>query len=65
MDRTCTNCGASEWTELVQESYPDRRRERDQTTKRVFKCQNCGEEGKKFERGLTGTTQYTGVLRDK
>lgn len=63
VDRKCNECGATEWTEIVQTDYPERRQERDRTVKTVYVCTECSAEGKHFDRKETGTEQYTGALR--
>jgi hypothetical protein len=63
LDRNCNECGADSWTKLVEDDYPERRRERDRTVKRVYHCQECGAEGRHFDRQESGTEQYSGALR--
>lgn len=62
-DQQCNECGASSWTELVQTDYPERRRERDRTVKTVYRCDECGAEGKHFDHQNTGTVQLSGAFR--
>jgi len=62
-DRTCVECGSANWTKLLEEDYPQKRRERDRTIKHVYKCAECGAEGRHFERQDSGTNQFAGALR--
>jgi hypothetical protein len=63
VDRDCNECGSSEWTEIVETSYPERRKERAQTVKTVYACDQCGAEGRHFDQRNDGTTQYAGAMR--
>jgi len=62
-NRTCTECGASNWNYAFDKSYPDRRRDRDQTVQTIYQCKECGAEGKHFEHNHQGTEMLTGALR--
>lgn len=64
-DRQCNECGSSDWDEVegLEIGYPESRRERDQTIRRVFLCENCGTEGRRFEDGQSSSIQYSGALR--
>jgi hypothetical protein len=62
-DQECNECGASDWDFLFDKGYPERRRERDQTVQSVYKCEECGAEGKHFDRQDSGTEQLTGAFR--
>lgn len=62
-DRECNNCGASNWTKVLETDYPERRRDRDRTVKTLYACDECNEEGKHFEHQHMGTEKYTGALR--
>lgn len=61
--RTCTECGASDWTKLLDTDYPERRQERDRTIRSVYKCNECGAEGRHFEHQNSGTQQFSGAMR--
>lgn len=63
MDRICNNCGSGEWTKLVSNDYPERRRERDRTVRTTYRCDECGAEGRHFDRQQTGTEQFAGAMR--
>jgi hypothetical protein len=63
MDVYCNNCGASDWDKLFDIGYPEKRRDRDQTVKTVYRCEECGSEGRHFDRQSTGTEQLTGAMR--
>lgn len=62
-NRECNECGASDWKQVVSTSYPERRRDRDQTIKTVYECQSCGSEGRHFDQQDSGTEQYSGAMR--
>lgn len=65
-NRECKNCGASDWREFekAEKSYPDNpSRERSQTVRKVFICNNCDKEGRRFEDGHDGTITFAGALR--
>jgi uncharacterized Zn finger protein len=63
VDRQCNECGETEWNEIVQTNYPERRQERNRTIRTVLLCDNCGAEGRHFDHQDTGTEQYSGALR--
>lgn len=63
MERECNNCGGSDWSRILEDDYPQRRRERDRTVKTVYVCDSCGAEGRHFEHQNGGTEQYSGALR--
>jgi len=63
MDITCNECGSSNWNEVLSDSYPERRRDRDQTVKTVYTCRECGAEGRHFEHQDEGTEQLSGAMR--
>jgi uncharacterized Zn finger protein len=64
IERTCNDCGSSEWREIVplKTSYPERRKERERTVRRILECENCGAEGRRFEDGHSGHIQYSGAM---
>lgn len=62
-DRQCTECGATDWNDVWEDSYPERRNERDRTVKTVYVCQDCGSEGRHFEHNAGGPDTYSGSLR--
>jgi hypothetical protein len=39
-------------------------RKRDETTKTIFVCEECGGHGRKYEDGIDGGVQLSGVLRE-
>ena len=59
----CNECGATNWNDIHESGYPDRRRDRDQTIMTIYKCNECGAEGKHFEHNHQGTEQLSGALR--
>jgi hypothetical protein len=61
--RQCSECGSTDWRFLFENSYPDRRRERDRTVMSLYVCNNCGAEGKHFDQQNDGTEQFTKALR--
>lgn len=63
IDTDCNECGSSDWNKLLEDDYPERRRERDRTVKEVYQCNNCGAEGKRFDRQQSGTVQRSGAMR--
>lgn len=62
-DRDCRECGASNWNFLLDEGYPDRRRERDQTVREVYVCESCGAEGRRFDQQDDGTVTFSAAMR--
>lgn len=50
------NCGENDWEEIYERTNQVGRRER------VFKCRECGDEGKIFDKG-EGSTIYSGAMR--
>jgi uncharacterized Zn finger protein len=62
-DQECKECGSSNWTEVFQTDYPERRRERDRTVKTVYECEECGAEGRHFDQRDSGTEQLSGAFR--
>ncbi len=62
-DRECATCGSTDWEEIWENSYPERRKERHRTVKTVYVCQNCGSEGRHFEHRAGGPDTYSGALR--
>lgn len=62
MERECNNCGATEWTKLLTDDYPERRRERERTVKTVYECDECGRQGRHFDQN-SGGEQYSGAMR--
>lgn len=63
MDLECTECGGEEWTLLNEKDYPERRRERDRTVEQVYRCNECGAQGKRFDQKNDGTVQLSGAMR--
>lgn len=63
MDRKCSECGETNWKELLQDNYPERRRERDRTVKTVYKCMQCGSFGRHFRHRHEGTEVFSGAFR--
>lgn len=62
MDRACSGCGGTDWRELLDTSYPERRRDRDRTVKTVYKCRECGVQGRHFSHH-DGPDIYSGAFR--
>ena len=62
-DRECNECGASDWSKVLDTNYPKRRNERNRTVKNVYACQECGAEGKHFEHNGGGPDTYSGAFR--
>jgi hypothetical protein len=62
-DTNCGECGASDWRKLFSEEYPERRRERDRTVRTVYRCCECGAEGKYFEHQDGGADVYSGAMK--
>jgi len=62
-DQECNECGASDWTYVLDKDYPERRRERDRTVQTVYSCNECGAEGKHFEHQDGGPDTYSGAFR--
>lgn len=63
IERTCNECGSSEWSFVLDDAYPERRKDRAQTVKEVYVCENCGAEGRLFDQQNDGTTTYSGAFR--
>ncbi len=63
IEQSCNECGAEEWEYLFDKDYPEHRPERDRTVQTVYKCDNCGAEGKHFEHKNGGPDTYTGAFR--
>ena len=61
----CKNCGSDEWNKIYENSYSGHKSRdgRNETTKEVFECQNCGKEGRKFTDGVSGGTTFSGAMR--
>jgi len=61
----CKNCGSDEWNKIYEDSYSGAKggRGRDETTKEVFICKNCGKEGRKFTDGVSSGTTLSGAMR--
>lgn len=64
-EQVCSECGESDWKELegMEKSYPERRRERDRTVRRLFRCRSCGAQARRFEDGQSSEIQYSGAMR--
>jgi len=62
-ERTCNECGASNWTKVVDDAYPDRRRDRDKTVKTVYACDSCDSEARHFDQRNDGTEIFSGAMR--
>jgi len=62
-EQTCGDCGASEWKQVVQTDYPERRQERDRTVRTVYECADCGAEGTHFEHRDGGPDTFSGAFR--
>lgn len=62
-EKTCTECSASDWTKMLEDDYPEHRSERDRTVKTVYRCNECGAEGKHFEHNDGGVDTMSGALR--
>lgn len=63
MERDCNNCGDSDWKRVLENDYPERRRERDRTVETIYECGGCGSEGKHFVHNDGGTDTFSGALR--
>lgn len=59
IDRSCNDCGATDWREFESRRYSGDRN--DKIAKTWVVCESCDGEGKLFEEG--GSEQWTGVLR--
>lgn len=51
----CGDCGSNDWNRVLEQTKSSGRR------KRVFECQNCGAEGRVFDKH--GPTVYSGAMR--
>lgn len=60
IDRECSGCGSSDWYES---DKLQTKREDSGTEKRVFFCNGCGSEGRRFEDGASGYVTWSGALR--
>ncbi len=63
IDRECNECGASNWSNVLETDYPERRNERNRTVKTVYNCNNCGAQGRHFEHKSGGPDTYSGAFR--
>ena len=63
MDRECNECGSTDWKTLDSRGYPERRNERNQTIKTVYRCQSCGAQGRHFEHNHEGTEIFSAAMR--
>jgi len=64
MERNCGDCGATDWAKMLESEYPEHRQERDRTVETVYKCRECGAQGKHFEyNNGDGSDNYSGALR--
>jgi hypothetical protein len=63
MNVNCTECGSSDWNEVLSDDYPERRPDRDRTVKTVYICQECRAEGRHFEHQDQGTEVFSGAFR--
>ena len=59
----CSECGATDWTQILSTDYPERRKGRERTMKEVYRCENCGAEGRRFDQKNSGTTRLSGAMR--
>lgn len=60
MNRDCNDCGESDWRELLSKEKGGRG-DSDPVKVTVYKCRNCGAEGRRFDEG--GSTTFSGALR--
>lgn len=62
----CNDCGSEEFTEIHNEEYSGHKgsdRNRNETEKTIYECDDCGGEGREFVDGVDGGMTYSGVLR--
>lgn len=61
----CTYCNGTEWTLAYSDEYDGHKGsdDRDETEREVYKCDNCGREGRKFTDGVDGSVTFAGALR--
>lgn len=62
MEKSCTNCGSSDWNELFNKDYPEHRSDRDRTIQTVYECDECGAQGKRFEHNGGGPDIFSGAM---
>lgn len=63
----CNNCHSEEFEEVYADEYSGHKasgRNRNDTTKTIFVCEDCGGHGRKFVDGVDGGVQLSGVLRE-
>jgi len=58
----CNDCGSTDWKAAHTNTYPERRKEREQTVENIYVCKSCGSEGKHFENN-DGAEILSGALR--
>jgi len=66
MNEHCNNCGrATDWKEVYEREYGGAKggTRRDETVCTVYRCKDCGAEGRRFEDGVDGTVTFTGAMR--
>lgn len=63
MQVECNECGASDWSKMQENDYPERRRERDRTVEKIYRCTQCGNEGKRFVHNNGGPDILSGAMR--
>lgn len=59
----CNECGTSDWSQVLVDTYPERRQDRDRTVKTVYRCQSCDAEGRHFQHNAGGPDTITGAFR--
>lgn len=64
-NRECNECGATDWKQVIQTDYPERRQERDRTVQTVYECCDCGSEGKHFVHNDGTADIFSGAMREK
>lgn len=62
----CNNCNSGDFTEAYTDEYGGHKggRGRNDTTKTIYVCKECGGHGRKYVDGLSGSVQLSGVLRE-
>lgn len=59
---TCSECDATDWNKILENDYPERRKERERTVESIYQCKECGAEGKHFEHN-SGSDTLSGAMR--